>query len=113
MTWEAMMPIIETVVGAAVTIAMAFVTLYIRTRIAAIKDEQTRKFAEVAVNAVEQLARNNEVAEKYEAAKARLQEYLKGKGIVLTDEQIESYIEAAVNKLQPIALEYDDEDDEE
>lgn len=100
MTWENILPLVQTVVGTVITLAFWFVIAYLKSRTAAIQDEQVRRYAIASVEAVEQLFSNLESMEKYRAAETRMRSFLASNGIKLTDEQIRTYIEAAVLKLQ-------------
>lgn len=53
----------------------------------------------IAVNAIEQIARNEKIPDKFKAAKKRALQLLNAQGITITDDELQTLIEATVAKI--------------
>lgn len=76
-----------------------FVIPWIRNKVSAQKWEDLQKFAKVAVDVTEQLAKKSEITNKFEFAKTRVVEELNKHGLTFDSESIENAIESAVLNL--------------
>lgn len=97
---QALLNLAVVVITGAVSIATKKLTTYFKEKGVLSKFEAKKESVNIAVNAVEQIALNEDVPHKYNEAKRRAIELLRTQGIVISDRELDSLIEAAVSGLK-------------
>lgn len=94
---EAVLNLAVVLITGAVSVVSAKATQYFKEKGVLAKFEAKKESVNIAVNAVEQIALNEDVPHKYNEAKKRARKLLETQGIVISDAELDSLIEAAVS----------------
>lgn len=96
---SAVLNLLAVVITAAIGIVTKKLTVYLKNKglIAILQAKEASVM--IAVDAIEQIARNENIPNKYEQAKLLATEFLKQQGVSITNEELQAFIESAVAEM--------------
>lgn len=96
---EAVLQLVAVVVTGILGVVATKVTAFLKKKGVVATLEAKAASVAIAVDAIEQIARNEKVPDKFSAAKKRAVDLLQAQGISITDKELETLIESAVAEI--------------
>lgn len=96
---EAVLHLVAVVITGILGVVATKVTAFLKQKGVVATLEAKKSSVAIAVDAIEQIARNEKVPDKFYAAKQMAIQFLNEQGITITDAEAEALIEAAVAEI--------------
>jgi len=99
MIQTAVLNLLAVVITAAIGVLTTKITAFLKKKGVVANLQAKEASVMIAVDAIEQIARNEKVPDKFAAAKRMAVEFLTEQGITITDAELEALIESAVAEI--------------
>lgn len=99
MIQTAFLNLLAVVITAAIGVLTQKVTAFLKKKGVVATLQAKEASVMIAVDAIEQIARNEKIPDKFKAAKSMAIEFLNEQGIAITDAELEALIESAVAEI--------------